>query len=851
MKWMKKCPKYPLVWLGGILGLTLMCGCMGLKMHRLYQVLVPGQREAGEAVVVAIDRSVETEQQKAWNMEGLRVVVERLFLHTSPVNNPVGKVQKRSTHALPELQEWNEENTNRIGGSQASIDRMEAILGRKQGAGSYKAQLRALSLLQENTRFDVCGAGKTGLFVESKEISGSHGAKARASLGLCQVYLMEETWEESLPIEVTVVNRGEGFALERLDGDGVIPRTEKEGYHFAGWWKDGKELSASFVEADATFVARYVDDIAPEVSVTTEITSSGKVMVTLQAEDLGDGVAGAYIGTMNPETEAVIFLGTDGNSYVGVDALLQENAPSSSKVQYFTMQQELETKGDYFLAAVDVNGNLVTQEFHVYEVAVELDEQTSGLDHFLAADLEENEAPAPSKNGYGFEGWKELGTTGENSGDTFTSLQPDHDMVLTPVFSAKPYTIYLDATPGNCNPGSVEVFFDAAIGELPVPERTGYVFGGWFTAADGSGTLYTAETVMTSSKDITLYAKWSPIHYTIRFAENGGTSGQMASMEAIYDETYQLPRNAFARPGYSFQGWSTDAGAVSVQNSLNARDRSYNGSQWLNEESVMNLATEDGDEVVLYAVWQAIVPGTMEYRYCLGAYQYFACVTTSYATDNNSNEGALFVAMTPSGNGGMRFGDTANWSTSHVRANLNDANQVDLTGLKTTNTTVNYTYSGVYYNYSPNEQCPCFRDDMGYGGRLTAATIGAPNYTEDYMFVPDVRDFYRYYAGNSWNWFWDMNLDGYAETVPISGMTANGPTDEYYACVNRANALWIGMGWDGRCWFRNSYTGYGNYPLYISSYGVGVCNPSNGAFAGYRNYCTSPLLIRAMYTMPM
>jgi uncharacterized repeat protein (TIGR02543 family) len=42
-----------------------------------------------------------------------------------------------------------------------------------------------------------------------------------------------------------------------------------------------------------------------------------------------------------------------------------------------------------------------------------------------------------------------------------------------------------------------------------VPTRSGYTFGGWYTQADGGGTLYTENTVYSVGGNLTLYAKWT------------------------------------------------------------------------------------------------------------------------------------------------------------------------------------------------------------------------------------------------------------------------------------------------------------------------------------------------------
>ena len=71
---------------------------------------------------------------------------------------------------------------------------------------------------------------------------------------------------------------------------------------------------------------------------------------------------------------------------------------------------------------------------------------------------------------------------------------------------------------------------DKAVGavnhfDLPTiePTRSGYIFTGWNTKADGSGDAFTAETDVTES--LTVYAQWQPVSST----ENGGNSGSTGS----------------------------------------------------------------------------------------------------------------------------------------------------------------------------------------------------------------------------------------------------------------------------------------------------------------------------------
>ncbi len=57
------------------------------------------------------------------------------------------------------------------------------------------------------------------------------------------------------------------------------------------------------------------------------------------------------------------------------------------------------------------------------------------------------------------------------------------------------------------SPASQQAALNASVGTLPAaPVRNGFLFGGWYTAADGGGTAFTADTVVTGS--LAVYAKW-------------------------------------------------------------------------------------------------------------------------------------------------------------------------------------------------------------------------------------------------------------------------------------------------------------------------------------------------------
>ena len=107
------------------------------------------------------------------------------------------------------------------------------------------------------------------------------------------------------------------------------------------------------------------------------------------------------------------------------------------------------------------------------------------------------------------------------------------------------------ANGGNVSRTSCMVSAGEAIGELPVPTRSGQKFLGWFTLASG-GVRVTAETVV--EQGITLYAHWVAA-WTVKFNANGGTVAESSRMVQKGKAVGTLPKPT--RSGYTFKGWYT------------------------------------------------------------------------------------------------------------------------------------------------------------------------------------------------------------------------------------------------------------------------------------------------------
>lgn len=88
--------------------------------------------------------------------------------------------------------------------------------------------------------------------------------------------------------------------------------------------------------------------------------------------------------------------------------------------------------------------------------------------------------------------------------------------------------------------------------------RTGYTFNGWNTLANGNGTHYDVSTTYNLTADVTIYAEWTAVTYSITYSGNGMTSGS-APVNTTGNGSVTLAGNTgtLAKTGYTLSGWNT------------------------------------------------------------------------------------------------------------------------------------------------------------------------------------------------------------------------------------------------------------------------------------------------------
>ena len=96
----------------------------------------------------------------------------------------------------------------------------------------------------------------------------------------------------------------------------------------------------------------------------------------------------------------------------------------------------------------------------------------------------------------------------------------------------------------------------AAYGSLPETTKTGYTFGGWYTASSGGTQITASSTVLASVT--TLYARWTANTYSIAYSLDGGSHGTTHPSSATYDMAFYV--SAPAKSGHTFTGWTVSSG---------------------------------------------------------------------------------------------------------------------------------------------------------------------------------------------------------------------------------------------------------------------------------------------------
>lgn len=109
---------------------------------------------------------------------------------------------------------------------------------------------------------------------------------------------------------------------------------------------------------------------------------------------------------------------------------------------------------------------------------------------------------------------------------------------------------------GRVSSGSKIVICGKTYGALPTPARRGYAFAGWYTAKSGGSRIVSGSVVRTT-RNQTLYARWKLVKYKIQYSLGKGTNSRSnPASYTVVSRTIVLKNPV--RKGYTFKGWYSD-----------------------------------------------------------------------------------------------------------------------------------------------------------------------------------------------------------------------------------------------------------------------------------------------------
>ncbi len=398
---------------------------------------------------------------------------------------------------------------------------------------------------------------------------------------------------------------------------GTLPTPPvKTGYVFAGWYTEasgkGTEFTATtVVSADCTVYAKWDSysytvtfdgqgDTVEPVPAKKTVSSPDVTVGTLPAPPAKSGFAfaGWYTeknggGTAFTSSTVVskdltvyaswsanpvytVSFDSNGGSEVGdlfvtlpaTSVELLPEPPAKAGYIFGGWFTEKDGGGSEFTADTEVSANItVFAKWNSYSYTVTF----NGEGATTAADPASLQVASPSltvaalpsqpkKTGYLFGGWF-TGSAGggtEFAADTTVSA----DVTVHAYWIAYSYTVSFDdqGATSTVYPASKTVASPTVtIGSLPSePEKTGYIFGGWWTEPDGAGSAFTAATIVTGS--IEVYARWDSYAYVVTFSSPtadtpAGLPSATVSSPALCLGTFPEPPT---RTGYVFGGWNTE-----------------------------------------------------------------------------------------------------------------------------------------------------------------------------------------------------------------------------------------------------------------------------------------------------
>ncbi len=406
------------------------------------------------------------------------------------------------------------------------------------------------------------------------------------------------------------------------------------------------------------------------------------------------------------------------------------------------------------------------------------------------------------KSGYSFAGWN---TAADGSGtnysplSTFTIGTSNSTLyakwVLTPTFTV---TYSGNTSTGGTAPNDANSYKTGdsvtVLGNTGALVKSGYLFAGWNTTSDGSGTNYAASAKFAMvSSNVTLYAKWTAVvTYTVTYNANASTTGGDVPVDTnkyVAGATVTVLNNprSLAKAGYTLSGWNTASNGNGTNYSANAT-------------FVMGAAN-----VTLYAKWTAnsfTITFNKNDAAATGSMATQSILTGSSANLSSNGfykPGYSFNGWATSASGSVAFGNSASYLMGTSNVNLYakwmanpytitfDKNDVAATG-----TMANQTYN--CDSTAALTDCGFSKTGWTFAGWATSAN-GNVVYTNKFNYKMDTTNItlFAKWTANTNTIIFDKN--DAAATGSMANQTIPSGSSANLTSIGYTKAGWSFAGW--------------------------------------------------------
>jgi uncharacterized repeat protein (TIGR02543 family) len=317
----------------------------------------------------------------------------------------------------------------------------------------------------------------------------------------------------------------EDLVIDADTADLNLPEPTREGYIFDGWFFD--------------------EDLTNPFAIAGLLTNQNPTLYAKWTEEDEDTVTVTFESNGGSSVPAIV--GTSG------DALSEPADPTKAGFTFDGWYSDEALTTPYTFSTIPDNDVTLYAKWEAIIVTYTITFNSNGGSSVTAIELEAGAAiptlPTPTKADYNFDGWysDEALTTAFT-----TTTMPENDFTLYAKWTPKTYQMIFN-TNGGSAVTTIEAPYLSTITAPTNPTKKGYTFQSWHTDEALTSEPYVFGTM--PSNGITLYAKWSPIVYTITFDTDGGTT--IDPIELGYE--LDIPDvTAPTKVGYTFAGWYSD-----------------------------------------------------------------------------------------------------------------------------------------------------------------------------------------------------------------------------------------------------------------------------------------------------